>query len=258
MNSMREPRDARAQLPAFASDWAIFLDVDGTLLDIVEHPRAARVEVRLLAVLGHLQRLVRGAIALVSGRSITELDRLFAPLRLALAGQHGAERRSAAGEFHVESAASGALAYARGALAALSERNPGVLLEDKGLALAVHFRGAPGLEPLVERSLDEIVVRSAGGLALQRGKMVLELVPHGRNKGSAIAEYMREPPFAGRTAVFIGDDSADEPGFALVNGLGGHSVKVGPGASAARYRLSGAAEVRTWLAGYALWLERAA
>lgn len=253
-----DPAKAGAPLPAFTHGWALFLDVDGTLLDIAEHPRAVRVEPALIEALGRLQRLTRGALALVSGRSIAELDWLFSPLSLSLAGQHGAERRSATGEVHVECATAGGLAHARSALAALAERNPGLSFEDKGLALAMHFRRAPQLEPVVERALGEIALQTAGEFVLQKGKMVLELVPHGKNKGGAIAEYMRGPPFAGRTPVFLGDDVTDEHAFGLVNQLGGHSVKVGPGPSAARYRLADAAQVRNWLGGYADWLERGA
>jgi trehalose 6-phosphate phosphatase len=243
-------------LPAFAREWALFLDVDGTLLDIALHPRAVRVEPALLEALGRLQHLCDGRLALVSGRSIAELDALFAPLALPIAGQHGSERRRATREVLLERPSSGALAEARDALETLAKRNPGLLFEDKGLALAMHFRNAPHLEPLVERTLGEVAQSSAGEFGLQRGKMVLELVPHGKNKGSAIAEYMCEAPFAGRVPVFVGDDITDEHGFVLVNGLGGHSVKVGLGASAARFRLSGAVQVRAWLGAYADWLER--
>jgi trehalose 6-phosphate phosphatase len=249
------PKEARAPLPAFARGWALFLDVDGTLLDLAEHPRAVRVEPGLVGVLERLQRLSGGAVALVSGRPLAEVDRLFAPLTLLIAGQHGAERRRATGEVALERPSAAALALAREALAALAARHPALLLEDKGAALAVHFRRAPRLEALVGRALDEVARRSAGEFALQGGKLVRELVPHGKNKGGAIAEYMREPPFAGRTPVFIGDDLTDEHGIALVNALGGHSLKVGRDASAARYRLADAAAVRTWLGAYADWLE---
>jgi trehalose 6-phosphate phosphatase len=247
---------AGARSPAFARGWALFLDVDGTLLELAEHPRAVRVQAGLVAALGRLQRLMDGAVALVSGRPVADLDRLFAPLRLAAAGQHGAERRGAGGESVLERPGAGALAAARAALAALAARHPELLVEDKGAALAVHYRRAPHLEPAVERALGAIAGASGGDYALQPGKMVRELVPHGRNKGGAIAAFLREPPFAGRTAVFIGDDLSDEHGFAFVNAIGGHSVKVGAGASAARWRFAGAAEVRAWLGAYADWLER--
>lgn len=248
---------AGARVPAFARGWALFLDVDGTLLELAEHPGAARAEAGLVAALDRLQRSMHGAVALVSGRSVADLDRLFAPLRLAAAGQHGAERRGASGARVLAPPADSALAQARAALAALAARHPQLLVEDKGAALAVHFRGAPHLEPAVERALGDLAAASAGEFALQRGKMVRELVPRGSDKGGAIAAFLREPPFAGRVAVFIGDDLSDEHGFALVNRIGGHSVKVGAGASAARWRLASSAEVRGWLGAYADWLERA-
>jgi trehalose 6-phosphate phosphatase len=157
----------------------------------------------------------------VSGRSIAELDRLFVPLHLAIAGQHGAELRHADGKTEVDRPRIAAVATARGALAALASQNHGLYFEDKGAALAVHYRRVPQLGPLVERTLQDVARRSGGEFAMQTGKMVRELVPHGKNKGGAIAEFMREPPFAGRIPVFLGDDMTDEDGFALVGKIAG-------------------------------------
>lgn len=243
-----------APLPGFARNWALFLDVDGTLLDLAEHPRSVHVEPGLAEALGRLQGLNGGALALISGRSIGDLDRLFAPLPLAAAGQHGAERRRA--NHAIELDRSKASALARNALANLARRHPDLLFEDKGATLAMHFRHAPQLEILVEATLAGIARESAGEWTLQTGKMVRELVPHGRNKGGAIAAFVREPPFAGRVPVFIGDDDTDEHGFALVRRLGGHTIKVGPEPSIAQCRIADAPGVRIWLGAYADWLER--
>ena len=256
--ALRDPKAeaSTVPLPDFADAWALFLDVDGTLVELAEHPLAVRVEPLLIQALGRLQRLAGGALAFVSGRSVSDLDRLFAPLRLATAGQHGAELRHANGEVALERTDRLAGTTARGALARLAARNNGLYFEDKGAALAMHFRRAPDLAPLVERTLREIALASNGEFVLQNGKMVWELVPHGKNKGGAIAEFMREPPFAGRTPVFIGDDVTDEEGFALVTRLLGYAIKVGPGKTTAPRRIASVRQVRSWLGAYADWLEK--
>ncbi|HTL26826.1 MAG TPA: trehalose-phosphatase [Burkholderiales bacterium] len=243
-------------LPEFSRDWALFLDVDGTLVELAEHPRAVHVEPPLIQQLGRLQRLAGGAVALVSGRSVIELDRLFTPLHLAIAGQHGAEIRHANGKTDLDRPRTAAAAAARRALAALAESQAGLYFEDKGVALAVHYRRAPQLGPLVERTLSEVARQSRGEFVMQTGKMVRELVPHGKSKGGAIAAFMREPPFAGRLPVFLGDDVTDEGGFAVVSQLSGHAIKVGTGNSAALYRVAGVRSVRRWLGAFADWLEK--
>jgi trehalose 6-phosphate phosphatase len=251
----KHPDHASTSLPHFADHWALFLDVDGTLLDLAEHPKTVRVESALVEVLGRLQTLAGGAVALVSGRSVAELDDLFSPLHLSIAGQHGAECRHASGEMDVDRAGVDT-EFARNELAAFALRDKGLYFEDKGVTLAMHYRHAPHMETLVERTLVELARRSDGEFTLQTGKMVRELVPHGKNKGGAIAQFMTEAPFAGRVPVFIGDDDTDERGFALVNQMRGHTIKVGPGESVARHRLSGARRVRDWLRAYARWLEQ--
>ena len=242
-------------LPDFAPGWALFLDVDGTLVELAEHPHAVRVDPALIEALGRLRNLLHGAVALVSGRSVADLDRLFAPLHLATAGQHGAELRHTSGAIALERPAPAAGESARETLAALSARHEGLYFEDKGAALAVHYRRAPELASMVRRVLGEVARHSNGEFLLQDGKMVWELVPHGKNKGGAIAEFMVEAPFAGRIPVFIGDDATDEHGFALVRERRGHAIKVGRGRSAAGYRVAGARQVRNWLRSYAEWLE---
>jgi trehalose 6-phosphate phosphatase len=247
---------AELPLPAFAPGWALFLDVDGTLVELAEHPHAVYVEPQLIDELGRLQRLAGGAVALVSGRSVSELDRLFAPLHLAVAGQHGAELRHANGKTDLERPRIAAAATARGALVALAARHPGLYFEDKGVALALHYRRAPQLEALVESAIADVARRSSGEFVMQNGKMVRELVPHGKNKGGAIGQLMHEPPFAGRTPVFLGDDVTDEDGFALVRKLSGHAIKVGAGTTVAPHCIASVRRVRSWLGAYADWLEK--
>ena len=226
---------------------ALFLDIDGTLLEIAETPASVRVEPGTVALLGRLQERLGDALALISGRPIGDVDRLFAPLRLPTAGQHGIERRDCAGRFHRHDAPLLALDRLRGDIARFASEAPGVLVEDKGLSIAVHFRRAPLLGSRIRDFLEQALRGSDDDLGLQAGKMVLEIKPTGRNKGTAITEFMAEPPFQGRTPAFLGDDITDEFGFDVVSGLGGYSIKVGDGQTGAPWRLEGVAATRAWL-----------
>jgi trehalose 6-phosphate phosphatase len=189
-----------------------------------------------------------GALALVSGRAIDDVDRLFRGGALPIAGQHGLERRDAAGVTTRAPAHAEALAHARARLAELAARHEGLLLEDKGLSLALHYRAAPQHEALVHDVVRGAAASLGNDWLVQRGKYVVELRPAGADKGAAIEAYLAEAPFAGRLPVFLGDDATDEHGFEAVNRLGGHSIKVGEGASAARWRLRDVREVERWLA----------
>ena len=226
--------------------WAFFFDIDGTLLAIATTPAGVKVDRRLKQTLEQLRAATRGAIAFISGRQIAEVDRLFAPLRLPTAGQHGIERRNAAGVVRRYAAPSRQLAAIKERLAPLAARHPGLLLEEKGLTLAIHYRRTPRLGGHLHR-LARQLVNSAADLRLQPGKMVLEIIPRGSDKGSTIMEFMSEPPFRGRIPVFLGDDVTDEHGFSAVNALDGYSVKVGPGRSVACWRLPDVYAVRSWL-----------
>jgi trehalose 6-phosphate phosphatase len=184
---------------------------------------------------------------LISGRAIFDLERHLGGLRLPLAGQHGLERRDAAGRVHAHAAPPAANAQIRQSLATIAARHPGLLLEDKGITLALHYRLAPHLASYVQRVAAQLVRDAGAGLEVQRGKCVAEIKPAGFNKGSAVLEYLAEPPFRGRTPVYIGDDLNDEHPFAAVNRLDGISIKVGRGRSCARFRLADVAAVRAWL-----------
>lgn len=239
-------RTQPAVLPGAQPGWAFFLDIDGTLLALAATPAGVTVGRGLKQTLGQLYAATGGAIALISGRQIGEVDSLFAPLRLPTAGQHGAERRDSSGVVHRYAAPSRWFSEIKSRLAPLAARHPGLLLEEKGFTLAIHYRQAPSLGGHLHRLLREWV-NSSADLRLQRGKMVLEIVPMGSDKGSAIMEFMSESPFRGRIPVFLGDDVTDEYGFAVVNSMDGHSIKVGPGRSAARWRLPDVYAVRAWL-----------
>ena len=236
-----------ALLPEWRDDWALFLDVDGTLVEIAATPTAVRVPARVIAAIDRARERLHGAVALVSGRSISDLDRLFAPLSLPAAGAHGAERRTAEGV--VRSKRDGfKLTPARDLLIRWVTLHPGALLEDKGAALALHYRNVPYLEPLAQRVMAAAVARVGSAFHLQEGKKVIELVGAAASKGTAIEAFMAEPPFHGRKPVFVGDDIPDEDAFAVVNRLGGHSVAVGVNRSTyASWRANDEAQVLRWL-----------
>ncbi|MBI3526187.1 MAG: trehalose-phosphatase [Betaproteobacteria bacterium] len=237
--------------PAPCVDWAYFLDVDGTLIDIADTPDAVQVDTALLDLIGRMHRSSGGAVALVSGRSLSDLESLLGMPRLPMAGQHGLERRDAAGRLWIHAAPPAVKCALKEALMPVLARHPGLLLEDKGLTLALHYRLAPHLAAYAHRLMARLLEQAGAGLEIQRGKRVVEVKPAGIDKGTAVAEYLAESPFMGRRPVFIGDDLNDEHGFAEVNKLDGISIKVGKGISCARFRLPNVAAVRRWM-GYAM------
>jgi len=241
----------QALLPQWRDDWALFLDVDGTLLKIAATPAAVSVPARTIELLERVQRRLAGALALVSGRRVADLDALFAPLRLPAAGAHGAERRDASGRYHAEELGS-ALDPARRLLSAWADEHRGTLLEDKGVALALHYRAAPALEEAARAAVAAAAAAAGPSFHVQDGKKVFEIKVGGHGKGAAIAQFMSEAPFAGRLPVFVGDDLTDEDGFEVVNHLGGHSIAVGVNRDThARWHLADESEVLRWLETFA-------
>ncbi|MBS0365639.1 MAG: trehalose-phosphatase [Proteobacteria bacterium] len=228
---------------------AFLLDVDGTLLPFAPRPEQVRVDLPLLLLLARLYRHCAGALALVSGRSIADLDSLFAPLHLPASGLHGAELRGADGVHtgrHDEERAS--LRAAKPLLLQFSSQHPGVWLEDKRVALALHYRQVPHLAGLAAAVAGQLAARAAGRLVVRTGPMVLELGAVDTDKGDGVRDLMGAPPFRGRRPVYLGDDLLDEPAFVRVNSTGGLSVIVGSArASAACLRLADIAAARTWL-----------
>ncbi len=233
--------------PAAQSDWAYFLDVDGTLIELAATPDAIRVDAELPALLGALHQTCAGAVALISGRALSDIDLRIGLPALPKAGQHGLERRDAVGRLWLHATPPQAKQTIRAALAPVLERHTGLFLEDKGLTLALHYRQAPELASDLIQLVGRLVAQAGEGLVVQEGKYVVEVKPTGVDKGTAIAEYLAEPPFLGRRPVFIGDDKSDEHGFAVVNERHGISIGVGPGVLGARYRLPDVAAVRSWL-----------
>lgn len=240
-------RNPSPRLPEPSLDWAYFLDVDGTLINLAATPQAIEVDQALLDLISSLYRMSGGAIALVSGRMISDLQHHLKLSQLPMAGLHGLERRDSTGRLWIHAAPPVAKSAIQDALSPVLTRYPGLLLEDKGLTLALHYRKTPTLASYVHRLMDKMVRLHGPGLEVQRGKFVAELKPAGIDKGTAVTEYLRESPFKGRRAVFIGDDLNDEHGFSAVNDLGGISIKVGAGRSCARYRLLNVPAVHDWL-----------
>lgn len=254
-------------IPEWPARPALFLDLDGTLLELAEEPDAVELPERLRKLLPRLPEATGGAVAVVSGRPIREIDRLLAPHRFALAGVHGNERRSngtvdtlpmgspakdalpkdAPPRDHLPTADSGALDGVRGAMHAFQAANPGILVEDKQIGVALHYRKRSDLASAVAEFAATLEASLPPGYELLRGSMVVEIKPAGMNKGAAVRAFMREAPFAERTPVFVGDDVTDETAFKAVNSLGGVAVKVRSGASAAPWRLPNVDAVLAWL-----------
>lgn len=214
---------------------AVFLDVDGTLLDIAESPDAVIVPPGLLDALEQLHRRLDGALALISGRPVEELDRLLQPLRLAASGGHGAHWRET-GDSPLRRATRDLPACVRVQLNALANRHVGILAEDKGSSYALHYRCAPSLAGELRVELQALLRAPEGaGLRLLKGKQVYEVIGEGVDKARAVQRLMATPGFTGRLPLYIGDDVTDEPAIALMRTLGGLGLSVGramPGASA--------------------------
>ena len=207
---------------------ALFLDVDGTLLDIAAHPDAVSLPAELRLALESLHRRLDGALALVSGRTVADLDRIFAPLRLPACGVHGGQWRSCAeGPLHGEAVPSVAASILE-RLEAFAGAHAGVLVENKGSSIALHYRAAPAAARALASTLRELLGDpEAAGLRLLPGKMVFEVMAHACDKAQAIRLMMEIPPFAGRLPVFIGDDVTDEPALAMMADMGGMALSVG-------------------------------
>ena len=241
-------RDAAAvhAVPQPAGDWCLFLDVDGTLLELADHPGAVFVDPELKSLLGRLRAAAGGAVALISGRTIADLDRLFCDPTLLLAGTHGCERRDARGELHVAPVAIEQLVQVRAGLQRLVARHPGLLLEDKGAGLALHFLRARELEHELRAEVSLLAAPLVPHFALLDGHAVIEVKPAAHSKDSAVSAFMEEAPFRGRQPIFVGDDLTDYAGFEAVRRFDGLAVAVGNRVKA-EWWLPGPAAVRRWL-----------
>lgn len=230
-------------------EWALFLDIDGTLLEHAEHPDAVSVSDELRSLLQGLDHKLNGALAFITGRSVAAVDHLFQPLKLRAAGLYGLEHRLLPDD-DVEVAGEPA------DIAALAEEIEAelgrgqVYIERKGRVLAIHTRAAPHLLPRATQLVEQALASLPKGYRVVAGNAGVELLPLEAAKGAAIRRFMDIAPFTGRRPVFLGDDTSDENGFEAVNDAGGISIRVKPPAhTTARYGLAGVAETLAWLRG---------
>jgi trehalose 6-phosphate phosphatase len=230
---------------------ALFVDVDGTLVDIASRPDAVVVDASLPPTLARLKQRLGGALAPVSGRALRDIDALLG-LDGAAAGLHGAELRGPRGTALATPILAEGLDAARERAVEAAAAIAGVLVEDKGGAIALHYRAAPDAELDVRRAAIAMLDAAGDGFELLHGKCVIELKPANADKGAALAALMRIAPFAGRVPWMIGDDATDEDAFAEVNAERGVSIVVGTRRpTVARYALAGPAAARAWLASLA-------
>lgn len=223
---------------------ALFLDFDGTLVELADRPDGIRVPPTLPALLDQLNHHLDGALAVVTGRALAVVDHYLQPLRLSAAGVHGAERRIGDGITH--HVPTPPLDAAAAMIEALCTQHPGLLMERKPGALALHYRQAPALAAACEAAMHDALAH-APGMALQHGKRVIEMKPAAASKGAAVQAFLQSAPFLARRPWFVGDDLTDESAIAYVQSVGGVGIRVGDGASQALHRLPDPAAVRAWL-----------
>ncbi len=234
---------------------ALFLDFDGTLVEIAEKPDAVRLAETTRVTLARLQRTLDGALAIITGREIEVIDAMLSPFRCPVAGVHGLTRRDAVGRAHATAVDTAFLDQAERRLEQLARPEAGLLVERKSHAIAIHYRGRPDLEHACIEAM-EAIAQLDDRVRLVRGKMVVEARPSGGDKGTAVAEFMTEAPFAGRRPLFVGDDVTDEDAFEVVNRLGGLTLKIGPGKTHAQHRVADTAAFLAWLDDIADTLEK--
>jgi trehalose 6-phosphate phosphatase len=213
-------------LSSYLQNGALFLDIDGTLLDLALTPDDIFVPPSLPQQLDMLSHRLGGALALVTGRGLSYADRLFAPYQFPIAGLHGAERRNPDGSiFRAEATAE--FERLKTELRAETANWTGILIEDKGAAVAAHFRLAPARQPELTVLMERFVSRAGPDWTLQHGKMVVEIRPARASKGDALESFLATSHFHGRRPIAIGDDITDEAMFRAANRLGGYSIRVG-------------------------------
>jgi trehalose 6-phosphate phosphatase len=226
---------------------ALLLDIDGTLIDIAPTPEAVFVPETLKLHLGEVRKRLGGALALVSGRTLAAIDELFAPLKFAATGCHGAELRLDPGGQAMRSAPMLTIAE-RARLAEIAKLDPRIRLEDKHYTMAIHYRTAPELENTLFGTVHELVEKLNADLEVICGKDVIEIKVPGFNKGTGIKTIMQHPPFAGRRPIFLGDDTTDEDGFAVLPDIKGVGLSVGRLLPGAQKWVKSPRDVRHWLA----------
>ncbi|MCG9697461.1 trehalose-phosphatase [Shewanella sp. Isolate11] len=234
---------------------ALFLDFDGTLVEFAQTPEGVTVPNRLTDILQRLDLHLNGAIALISGRTLKSLANLV-DMPLNMAGSHGAEWQHPNGIPYSQSIAHPSFLAIKNQLLNYANCH-NLIAEDKGDAIAIHYRQAPAQQQQLDDYIaDTLKSEDPKEIRVIRGNCVREIQIAGSDKGVAIARFMSKPPFYGRRAIFIGDDTTDEDGFAWVNDNGGISIKVGDGPSCAQQRLSNTGEVLAFLTMKVAQLEK--
>jgi len=236
------------QLRSGLAGHALYLDIDGTILDLAPTPEEVDVPPWVVPLLRSLVLKLDGAVAFVSGRTVAAIDALFQPLELPAIGVHGGEIRVGGGSVVVDESLAAELQSVLPLVNGAVARIRGVRLENKGCAFALHYRSVPERGREVLKAAEMVVASLGPAFAVLVGKCVVEIRPRQLTKGAALRQLMQRPPFRGRSPIFAGDDVTDEDAFEVVNQLDGISVRVGEAAvSAARYRLASPEELRRWL-----------
>ncbi|MGQ3070367.1 MAG: trehalose-phosphatase [Ferrovibrionaceae bacterium] len=233
-------------MPAAPGQIALFVDIDGTLLELADRPDTVVVPAGLAGLLHRLYDRLDGALALVTGRPLVDVAWLFPEFKGDAAGLHGAEWRCGGAKAAIHQDPKPLLAIAK-RFEALAIAHPGLLVEHKGPSVALHYRHVPKAAVLVEAAMTAAMVELGPGWQLIAGKAVFEILPAAASKGQAIDRFLDHQPYAGRKPAFLGDDVTDESGFAAVLNHGGLAIKVGPGDSRAPYRLPSVTAVHHWL-----------
>jgi trehalose 6-phosphate phosphatase len=245
-----DPGDLRRRL-------ALFLDIDGTLLDLAATPQAVVVPDMLPGVLSALESRLDGAVALVTGRSLADVDRLFPNLRFTVGAQHGGEMRGPARQPRQEMTFVAALNRLRPRLETILPSWEGLLLEDKGRSLAIHYRKNPSVAYELKTIINRILAPEADALELLEGKCVFEIKPKSFNKGDVVRALMTVAPFKGRVPIFIGDDETDRAGMSAARAHGGCAIRVGDKRDLlADGFLPSPAATRAWLRELSIRLDR--
>jgi trehalose 6-phosphate phosphatase len=229
--------------------YCIFLDFDGTLVEIADRPDDVRVDASILRFVERLRGKMGGALALITGRDIDVVDRLLHPHVLPVAGVHGLQRRDAAGQLHSPVIDQRIVEAIATDVETTFNEEPGVIIEKKTGAVALHYRLRPDFETRCV-ALAEKIVSDRPELHLIKGKMVCEIRIDGNDKAAVIEAFLAERPFRGRKPIFAGDDTTDESGFAAVNARGGVSIKIGGSPTSARFRAASVIELRNWFDGH--------
>jgi trehalose 6-phosphate phosphatase len=238
-------------LLARPQDYALYLDVDGTLIDLATTPQSVVVPAGLADCLRTLSACFEGALAIITGRRVSEMDSILSPIVLPASGVHGAEIRLSPGR-PVQQLVPSIPVEMIGQLSELVRQTPGALIEPKGAGLAIHYRLAPNSAPAIIRNLEGFLRLYPGQFAIYPGQKVFEIIPTGFSKASGLASFTQATPFKGRIPIMIGDDIGDEPAFAMARQLNGYGLRVaGENFGSDEVEFSGPQAVRAWLADIA-------